>query len=166
MDPGYSNFQEVVEGQVVAHDHAGPVAIGEKSRLLMPLYQEQGEDGFFLVREFPPVWMQISAGLRRAGVAGIAHWLPGVSRVEGTPDEFVVDRGVARFFAKQLFHLLGFRQLEEQGDRLIMRRRPFDEGKYLTQPPVPEAPGGGASGDSGAGYSAPVAPRDRPASRP
>ena len=135
MEPGYSNFQEVVAGQVIARDTQGVVVVREDARLLMPLYQEQGEDGYFLVREFRSFWMHVSHVLRRVGVARIAHCLPGVQRVEGTDDEVVVDKRVARFFAKPLFHLLGFRQLEDAGSRLVMRRRAFDEGKYLSRIP-------------------------------
>jgi len=137
MTPGYRNFQSVREGEVVARDADGDVVLGESGRLLMPLYQEQGEDGFFLVREFPPFWMGVSLALRRAEISRIAHWLPGVSRVEGRQDEVVVDKRVARYFARQLFHLLGFRQLEDAGEKLLMRRRRFDEGKYLEHPPAP-----------------------------
>jgi len=139
MAPGHTNFQEVKEGRVVARDIGGDIVVQESGRLLMPLYQEQGEDGFFLVREFSPFWMTLSVALRRARVSRVAHWLPGVHRVRGNGDEVVVDKHVARFFARQLFHLLGFRQLEDAGDRLVMRRRPFDEGRYLRQAPAPTA---------------------------
>ena len=48
-----------------------------------------------------------------------------------------MDKRIARFFARQLFHLLGYRQLEDAGSRLVMRRRRFDEGRYLEHPPAP-----------------------------
>ncbi|MDX1647738.1 MAG: succinylglutamate desuccinylase/aspartoacylase family protein [Longimicrobiales bacterium] len=138
MEPGYTNFQPVRAGQVVAHDADGPVAVPESGRLLMPLYQEQGEDGFFLVREFSPFWMTVSMAMRRAELSRFVHLLPGVSRIEGKADEVVVDKRIARFFARQLMHLLGFRRLEDAGAKLIMKRRPFDEGRYLKRPPRPE----------------------------
>ena len=137
MHPGYRNFQIVREGDIVARDTEGEVVLRESGRVLMPLYQEQGEDGFFLVREFPPFWMGVSLIMRQFRISRIAHWLPGVSRVEGSPDEVVVDKRIARFFARQLFHLLGYRQLEDAGSRLVMRRRRFDEGRYLEHPPTP-----------------------------
>jgi succinylglutamate desuccinylase len=123
MLPGYRNFDRVVRGEVVARDHAGEIRAEETARLLMPLYQSQGEDGFFLVRRFSPFWMGASAVLRRLHVDRVATWLPGVREVPGDPDAVSVDRRVARFFAKQLFHLLGFRKVEEAGPRLVMRRR-------------------------------------------
>jgi Succinylglutamate desuccinylase / Aspartoacylase family len=137
MTPGYHNFQRVLEGDAVAHDAQGDIVLDESGRLLMPLYQTQGEDGFFLVRDFRPFWMTVSLVMRRAGLSRIAHWLPGVRRAPGTTDEVVVDKRVARFFARQLFHLLGYRQLEDAGDELLMRRRRFDQGKYLRNPPEP-----------------------------
>lgn len=50
MVPGYKNFQEVVKGEVLAHDQNGPIHAICNGRILMPLYQEQGDDGFFLIR--------------------------------------------------------------------------------------------------------------------
>jgi len=49
MQPGYTNFYPVSQGDVLAHDRNGPVLAPRDGLLLMPLYQEQGEDGFFLV---------------------------------------------------------------------------------------------------------------------
>jgi hypothetical protein len=137
MKPGYRNFQRVHQGEVVAHDGRGDVVLRESGRLLMPLYQEQGEDGFFLVREFRPFWMSVSVLLRRSGVSRFAHWLPGVRRLDGSENQLVVNKRIARFFARQLFHLLGYRQLEDAGDVLVMRRRRFDEKRYVRRPPEP-----------------------------
>lgn len=51
MLPGFESFREVEAGEVLAHDGRGEVRSPMAGRLLMPLYQAQGEDGFFLVRE-------------------------------------------------------------------------------------------------------------------
>jgi succinylglutamate desuccinylase len=50
MRPGYKNFQEVQEGEILAQDRSGPIRAICDGRILMPLYQEQGDDGFFLIR--------------------------------------------------------------------------------------------------------------------
>lgn len=126
MTPGFGNFDPVSRGEVIARDQAGDITVQESARLLMPLYQDQGEDGFFLVRRFSPFWMWVSVGLRNARADRIARRLPGVREVPGEPDAVEVDRRVARFFARQLFHLLGFRRVDETGARLVMRRRSFD----------------------------------------
>ena len=50
MLPGFDNFHAVRSGQVVAHDRDGAVRIPQPAQLFMPLYQGQGDDGFFLTR--------------------------------------------------------------------------------------------------------------------
>lgn len=132
MAPGFGNFDHVSRGEVIARDHTGNIMVTERARLLMPLYQDQGDDGFFLVRRFSPFWMWVSVGLRNARADRFARRLPGVREVPGDPDAVEVDRRVARFFAKQLFHLLGFRRVDEAGARLVMRRRAFDRPGTLT----------------------------------
>ncbi|MEM1124856.1 MAG: succinylglutamate desuccinylase/aspartoacylase family protein, partial [Bacteroidota bacterium] len=49
MRPGYKNFQKVKAGEIVADDKYGEIIIENDSLLLMPLYQKQGSDGFFLI---------------------------------------------------------------------------------------------------------------------
>lgn len=50
MKPGYKNFQPVKKGEVLAHDQQGAIKAIEDGAILMPLYQQQGEDGFFLIK--------------------------------------------------------------------------------------------------------------------
>ena len=49
--PGFTNFQSVRAGTVVGEDRSGEVVAPVGGMLLMPLYQELGEDGFFVVRD-------------------------------------------------------------------------------------------------------------------
>ena len=51
MLPGYKNFQTVCQGEVLAHDRNGPIIAPCNGMMLMPLYQSQGEDGFFIVNK-------------------------------------------------------------------------------------------------------------------
>lgn len=51
MMPDYNNFQKVSKGEVLATDISGSIVAHADGRILMPLYQKQGEDGFFLVQE-------------------------------------------------------------------------------------------------------------------
>ncbi len=138
MNPGWRNFQPVRAGQAVARDARGEIRAEESGRILMPLYQEQGEDGFFLVREVAPTWLHISFALRCLGADRVIHLLPGVGRDPDFPDGMVVDKRVARWYALQLFHLLGFRREEDLGDRLVLRRRRFDDARYTRCGPHPE----------------------------
>lgn len=126
MEPGYSNFEPVERGEILAYDRHGAVRAGERCRILMPLYQKQGEDGFFLIREVRRFWLAVSEGLRRVRSDRVVHWLPGVWRHPALPDAYVVNRRVARWFALEIFHLLGFRRHGRDGDSLLVARRRHD----------------------------------------
>ena len=80
MKPGYITFQKVRKGEVLADDNGRKVMADESGRMILPLYQALGTDGFFLAREFSPFWLRISSMLRRFQVDRIIHWLPGVHK--------------------------------------------------------------------------------------
>lgn len=50
MLPGFRNFQKIKKGDLLAHDVNGPVYAPYSGYMLMPLYQSQGEDGFFIIK--------------------------------------------------------------------------------------------------------------------
>ena len=50
MAPNYKNFQPVKKGEVLAFDKKGQIIAVEDGLVLMPLYQKQGDDGFFLIK--------------------------------------------------------------------------------------------------------------------
>ena len=50
MVPNYKNFQAVKKGEVLAYDKNGPIKATADGHILMPLYQMQGDDGFFLIK--------------------------------------------------------------------------------------------------------------------
>jgi succinylglutamate desuccinylase len=123
MLPGLASFQPVRSGQVLGRDGAGEVVAPETGLLLMPLYQPQGEDGFFLVREFRPFWLTVSEVLRRMRLDRLIHWLPGVRRDRREPGRLVVDRRMARWYVLEVLHLLGYRRERADGDRLVVLRQ-------------------------------------------
>jgi len=50
MAPNFDNFQPVKRGELLAYDKNGAIYAEADGRILMPLYQKQGDDGFFLIR--------------------------------------------------------------------------------------------------------------------
>lgn len=50
MLPNFQNFQPIKKGEILATDRNGNICAPEDCMILMPLYQPQGEDGFFLVK--------------------------------------------------------------------------------------------------------------------
>lgn len=51
MEPNFITFQKVSKGQLLATDIKGEITSPDDGNILMPLYQKQGEDGFFIVKE-------------------------------------------------------------------------------------------------------------------
>ncbi|WP_310992141.1 succinylglutamate desuccinylase/aspartoacylase domain-containing protein [Aequorivita marina] len=51
MEPGYSNFQPIEKGELLAHQNGKPVYSEWNAYIFMPLYQSQGNDGFFVVKK-------------------------------------------------------------------------------------------------------------------
>lgn len=125
MEPGHVGFQMVKQGHVIAHDRYGPVRAPETGRLLMPLYQPQGNDGFYMVRKVSRVWILLSFALRRLKFDRLLPLLPGVERHPQLAHGLIVNPKVARFLAAELFHLFGFRKRGAEGGRIVfVRRRP------------------------------------------
>jgi len=49
--PGFKNFDPITKGQQLAKNNGKAILAPNDGYLLMPLYQKQGEDGFFIVNE-------------------------------------------------------------------------------------------------------------------
>lgn len=126
MDPGHVNFENVVQGQRLATDRKGPVCASTDGRLFMPLYQPQGEDGYFLARPVRYLWLPLSSLLRRMGAARLLPRLPGVEQDPAQPGMLVLNTRVARLLPLQLLHLLGYRKVRWAGGRLMAVQRPHD----------------------------------------
>ena len=50
MKPGFKNFQAVTKGELLARYDDQDVKAEADGMILMPLYQAQGNDGFFIVK--------------------------------------------------------------------------------------------------------------------
>ncbi|UZR95062.1 succinylglutamate desuccinylase/aspartoacylase domain-containing protein [Chondrinema litorale] len=51
MKPGFKNFDYIKRGTLLAEDDNGEIRATSDGFMLMPLYQKEGNDGFFLVSE-------------------------------------------------------------------------------------------------------------------
>ncbi len=122
-EPGFSSFQRISAGDQLGTDRNGSVTSPEDGMLLMPLYQKQGEDGFFVTRPVKMFWLRLSARLRPLHFDRLMRWLPGVSLHPEVPRTLVVNRHYARWRALEIFHLLGFRRVGVEGQELIFERR-------------------------------------------
>lgn len=127
MVPGYSNLQPVQKGEKLAVSKGGAVFSPESGRIFMPLYQSQGNDGFFLVRRIPTFWMAVSKLFRKMRLEKMLPILPGVTKHSTIPNAYRVNPKVAIIAPRQILHLLGYRKMKPDGKYMVFVRRPFDQ---------------------------------------
>ena len=51
MKPGFKNFQKIKKQELLAYQNQKPIYSKWNAYIFMPLYQDQGNDGFFIVKE-------------------------------------------------------------------------------------------------------------------
>jgi succinylglutamate desuccinylase len=51
MEPGFKNFQKISKGEILAEQNGKKILSEWNARIFMPLYQPQGNDGFFVIKE-------------------------------------------------------------------------------------------------------------------
>ena len=126
MRPGYRTFQHVRMGEILGEDRQGPVAAPVSGQILLPLYQRQGSDGFFIARPVRRMWLTLSALLRRLRADHCLPMLPGIVRDRAHSGVLLANPRIARFLTNEVFHLFGFRRCTLQGGRRVYRRRTHD----------------------------------------
>lgn len=127
MKPGYYNFRQLRKGEAIAESSQdGEIKVSEDCRIFMPLYQGKGNDGFFLIRNISPFWLNLSATLRKIKFEGLLTLLPGVKRDPKESYTLVVNRKVAKYLATEIFHLLGYRSKQHGPEELRFSKREYD----------------------------------------
>ncbi|MFN3239947.1 MAG: succinylglutamate desuccinylase/aspartoacylase family protein [Planctomycetota bacterium] len=123
MEPGFVNFARVAKGALLARNRDGEIRAPSACHVMLPLYQEQGDDGFFLARRVRWFWLWLAKWLRAMRLGGLLPVLPGISRAPDDRNTLLADPRVARWFVVEVFHLLGFRKESRRGNRLAFSRR-------------------------------------------
>jgi succinylglutamate desuccinylase len=100
MEPGFTNFDKIQKGQLLASSNNQPIKSEENTTLFMPLYQAKGEDGYFLIKRTPRFFLWLSGVLRRFKIDRIFPLLPGVKWTSPEKDTMTVDLRIARFITK------------------------------------------------------------------
>ncbi len=121
MIEGFQNFDKIEKDVSLAYEHGKLIKAPKSGRIFMPLYQNEGDDGFLIIREVSPFWLKLSAYLRKSFFHGLLKYLPGVTAVN--EHSFEVNLNVARFLVKDIFHLLGYRVTRKDENTLICYRR-------------------------------------------
>jgi succinylglutamate desuccinylase len=123
MNPGFKSFQRITKGEDLAVSDGQSIKAPSSAHLFMPLYQKQGEDGFFIIREIPSFFLRLSALLRRLGADQILTLLPGITWIDKEKGILRANLKVTRFMAKSVFHLLGYRSRQEDESYALLHNR-------------------------------------------
>ncbi|MBQ0787930.1 MAG: succinylglutamate desuccinylase/aspartoacylase family protein [Oceanihabitans sp.] len=135
MKPGFKSFEDIKKKMVLATSNSVPVLSKYNAKLFMPLYQKKGKEGFFIIKRIAPFFMNLSTILRRMKVDSMLVLLPGVFWENDKKNVLVVNLKIARFFAKSIFHLLGYRskQVDTKYIKLYNRERATKKAMYKGQ---------------------------------
>jgi len=125
MHPGYYNFQHIGKGEALASSDGQPIKSSREGRIFMPLYQGKGDDGFFIIQQTPEIFLNWSTRLRHWKFDHLLSLLPGITLTSERHRELIVDKRIARFLAKELFHLLGYRAIQINDKYLAMQSRDY-----------------------------------------
>lgn len=122
---GFESFQPIKKGEKLAVSNTNEIISPFNGSLFMPLYQKRGAEGFFIIKPIKPFFLRLSSVLRRIKTDSFLAALPGVSWVNKEKGILQVNLKIAQFFAKSLFHLLGYRnrQITDTHIRLNSRER-------------------------------------------
>lgn len=123
MNPGFVSFQKIKLGDELALSNESIIKSPITARLFMPLYQKQGEDGFFIIRTIPAFFLRLSALLRKIRADQLLTLLPGISWFDKKRGILRANLKVTRFMAKSIFHLLGYRNKQEDKTHLLLYNR-------------------------------------------
>ncbi|WP_340076315.1 succinylglutamate desuccinylase/aspartoacylase family protein [Leptobacterium sp. I13] len=132
MKEGFKSFQPIKKRTLLAISNNEPVQAKQKGELFMPLYQQKGKDGFFIIKRIPSFFLWLSALLRDIKADYILALLPGISWESPKREALIVNIKIARFLTKQIFHLLGYRnkQINDTYVRMNNRERVAKKKMY------------------------------------
>ena len=122
---GFKSFEPVEKGTHLATSNGESIYAEKSGILFMPLYQDIGDDGFFIIKRVRAIFLRLSAVLRKLKADNLLVLFPGINWESKRKHVLKVDLKIARFFAKQFFHLLGYRskQIDETHLKLYNRAR-------------------------------------------
>ncbi|MBS2014352.1 MAG: succinylglutamate desuccinylase/aspartoacylase family protein [Deltaproteobacteria bacterium] len=124
MAPGFRNLDYARAQQLLARDRNGEIRAPRDGMVILPLYQGQGDDGFFWGRAVSSARMRVSERLRHLELERLLPLLPGVTRDPSAPHRLVVDTRIARLYPLDVFHILGYRRIRKDAARMTVERQP------------------------------------------
>jgi succinylglutamate desuccinylase len=134
--PAFKSFQPIKKGDLIALHNGKEVVSKYSASIFMPLYQKSGNEGFFLIRKIHPFFLKLSIFLRAKKADSIFVLMPGISWHNKEKGILKVNLKIAKYYAKSIFHLLGYRSKEADETYLFVnnRERVSKTKDYANQP--------------------------------
>lgn len=123
MEPGFKNLARARAGRLLARDRKGEIRAARDGMVILPLYQGQGNEGFFWGRELSSSRLRVSETLRQLKLDRFFDLLPGVERDPERPSRFIVGERAARLLPLNMFRMFGYRRVRMRDTRLMIERQ-------------------------------------------
>lgn len=123
MKVGFKNFQKIDKNQILAYSNSQKVRSSFNGKIFMPLYQNQGNDGFFIICHISKFWLNLSKNVRRLRLHQLLRILPGIKQESTNKYTLIVNPRTARFLATEIFHLFGYRKKLKKNDKWYFIKR-------------------------------------------
>ncbi|GGZ89605.1 succinylglutamate desuccinylase/aspartoacylase domain-containing protein [Algibacter mikhailovii] len=133
---GFKSFEPIRKGTKLALSNNKELIAPYSGSIFMPLYQKRGAEGFFIIKPIKPFLLKLSSALRGVKIDNVLAYLPGVTWLNKEQGVLQVNLTVAKFYAKSIFHLLGYRnrQITETHITLNNRERVAKTSIYKNEP--------------------------------
>ncbi|WP_288954534.1 succinylglutamate desuccinylase/aspartoacylase family protein [uncultured Polaribacter sp.] len=131
MVAGYKNFQEIEKNDVLAYSNGKKLISDFEGKIFMPLYQQKGDDGYFIISKISKFWLNTSRFLRKVHFHHFLKLLPGVTSHKKKPYTLIVNPKTAQFLATEIFHLFGYRKKVLKRGKLHFIKRDRKVNEFL-----------------------------------
>jgi succinylglutamate desuccinylase len=121
--PAFKSFEPIKKGTLIALHNGQEISSKYTGHIFMPLYQKSGNEGFFLIRKIPPFFLKLSIILRDIKADKIFTLMPGISWHNKEKGILKVNLKIAKYYAKSIFHLLGYRSKQADKTHLFVTNR-------------------------------------------
>ena len=130
MIDGFENFQKITKNQLLAYSNSLKIKSTLNGKVFMPLYQRQGNDGFFIIKPISKFWLNLSKSVRKLKLYQLLRILPGIKQEKTNKYTLIVNPKTARFLADEIFHLFGYRKKVKKDDRWYFIKRDREVSRF------------------------------------
>lgn len=123
MNSGFTNFDRIHKDQLLGNSDGLEVKSVMDGQIFMPLYQDQGNDGFFIITKISNFWLKLSTIVRKLHLHHLLRILPGIKIDRTHAYTLIVNPRTAKFLATEIFHLFGYRKQVVKDNKLHFIKR-------------------------------------------